>query len=371
MNIYAIVIIVLLLLFLIEQVVKEDKIRQNLFYIGGFVCLFILAFRSNDVGGDTYNYTGYFIGKARGYYSTYELNDDFEIGFRWICGLLMKISRTELWFLVSTSIITLAPFLYLINRDCKTSKILPLILYMSGWSILSVTQTAIRQNVAISFLMLAYIIYTEPNIKNKYKWIIVVASIAMCLITHNTGITALVLVLGAYFIKLNKKASYTIVVASLIISVLMKNVFVSLFDAFYNLMSTVEFAEKMTGYYDNAKYSLDTYVSFGTQGPYTLLVLLYIYMSSKEDCKSLHYKCLIWGEALYNVGAHFPMMFRVVYPLLFIGIIFVPSNLNIRKSFIPKSILFALLVFLTIAVNHIPLYQDDHLLPYNFIWQEK
>lgn len=371
MNIYATVIVVLLLLFLIEQVVKEDKIRQNLFYLGGFICLFILAFRSNDVGGDTYNYTGYFIGKVRGYYSTYELNDDFEIGFRWICGLLMKISRTELWFLVSTSIITLAPFLYLINRDCKTSKILPLILYMSGWSILSVTQTAIRQNVAISFLMLAYIIYTEPNIKNKYKWIICVASIAMCLITHNTGFTALALVLGAYFIKLNKKVSYIIVIAILIIGVLAKNVFVSLFNDFYNLMSAFKFAEKMIGYYENSQYSLDTYVSFGTQGPYTLLVLLYIYMSSKEDCKSLSYKCLVLGGTLYNVGASFPMMFRAVYPLLFIGIIFVPSDLNKRKSLIPKLILFALLIFFTNAVNNFPENQDDHQLPYNFIWQEK
>lgn len=369
MNIYATVIVLLLLLFLIEQMVKDDKIRQINFYIGSFICLFILALRSDNVGGDTIGYCGYFTGVG-GFYSTYERNDELEIGFRWICGLLMKISRTELWFLVSTSIMTMAPFLYLVNRDCKPSKILPLILYMSGWSILSVTQTAIRQNIAISFLMIAYIVYTEPNINKKYKWILCIASIVMCLITHNTGITALVLVLGAYFIKLNKKSSYIIVIASLIISVLMKNVFVSLFSAFYDLMSIFEFAEKMTGYYDNVNYSLDTYVSFGTQGPTTLLVLLYIYMSSKEDCKSLYYKCLIWGEALYNIGAYFPMMFRVVYPLLFIGIIFVPSCLNIRKSFIPKMIMFALLIFMTNAVNHNPLNQDDHLLPYNFIWQD-
>ena len=154
-------------MFILEQN-SNLQTRKVLFYVASFIVVSLLAFRGNDVGGDTISYCGYFSGSG-GLYGTFEQNDTFEIGFRVLCWLLMFVSRSDFWFILTTSLITLLPFIYLINRDCKSSKILPLCLYMNVWGILSVTQTAIRQNISVSLFVIAYIIYTTKSIEQKNK----------------------------------------------------------------------------------------------------------------------------------------------------------------------------------------------------------
>lgn len=368
MHIYSIVSIILLLMFILEQN-SSLRIKNRLFYIASFIVVSLLAFRGNNVGGDTIDYCGYFSGKG-GNYGTFELNDTFEIGFRVICWILIQVSRNDFWFLFSTSLMTILPFIYLINRDCKSSKILPLCLYMNVWGILSVTQTAIRQNISVSFFFLAYIIYTSNEVNLKKKIISVVLLLVCGFFTHTSSLVALPLVVIATLMPFNKKTAYIITLGSFALVMAFKNLFSDIFDLFNSLMLNVEMASHMLDvYYGNDMYALDSEVSFNRLGPATLLVCLLIWMSDDIDMKSPYLKFLVVGGALYNIGATFPMIFRVVFPLLFLGLLFVPSEINIKKNSMVKLVLVLLLLFFVrVQIVYMKPNQDDHMLPYTFIW---
>lgn len=338
-----------------------------LFYFASFLVVGLLAFRGNNVGGDTIHYCGYFTGQG-GYYGIWETNDSFEIGFVWLCGLLMKIARTDFCLIFFTSLITMLPFIYLIWRDCKYSKIFPLCLYMTIWNILSVTQTALRQNLSVSLLFLAYIFYTR---KYKYKYIFVVLFLMLSFISHTSSLVALPILIGASFIKLNKKMAYILTIGSFVLIMIFKNLFSYIFDLFNQMMAGVAMASHMLDtYYGNIRYSLDSEISFNRLAPATFLVILLIKMSTENDLKSNYLKYLVVGASLYNVGASFPMIFRVVYPLLFMGILYVPSGFSKAQNFISKFLLILLIVFfIRNQIVYLKPGTDDKMLPYSFIWE--
>lgn len=373
MNIYVVISIVLFVFFIIEQYSSNEKTNKYLFYIGSFLVVGLLAFRGDTVGGDTDDYCGYFTGVG-GSYGIYETNDTFEIGFRWVCGLLMTVSRTEFWFLFSTSLITMLPFVYLVKRDSKGSKILPLFLYMAiQWNILSVTQTAIRQCISVSFVLIAYIIFTTHDIKKKWlRYALTVIFLIFAFISHNSSLIALPLMLVSYFIPFSRKSAIITVISSLIIILFFKNIFSDIFDIFAQYMAGVELAQHMLDtYYENATYALDAEISFRRLAPATFFVCLLIWLSNSEDCRKPYFKFLVMGTSLYNIGATFPMIFRAVYILLFMGIIYTPNNLKKAKSLFVKIVIILFLVYFirTFAYSLIP-NQPDQMLPYYFIWEK-
>lgn len=374
MNIYIVISIILLFFFLIEQYTYSEKLNRYLFYLGAFLVIGLLAFRGDTVGGDTDDYCDYFTGNG-GSYGIFETNDTFEIGFRWLCWILMKISRTEFWFIFSTSLITILPFIYLVNRDCKGSKILPLCLYMmTPWHVLSVTQTAIRQDISVAFVFITYILLTSNSSKKKWlRYLLSIISLGFAFISHTSSIVALPLLVISYFIPFTKKSSIIAVVGSFLIVMIARNIFSSIFDLFTQYMTGLEFAQHMIDtYYGNMDYALNQEVSFNRLGPATLLICLLIWMSEEGDFKNPYLRWLVVGGSLYNIGSTFPMIFRTVYLLLFLGIIFVPSHFKNKKNVIPKVILIMLIAFFirTFAVYMKP-HQADQMLPYTFIWENK
>lgn len=371
MHIYAVISLLFVILFLIEQKSNNQQLRNRLFYFASFIAVGLLAFRGTDVGGDTISYCGYFTGRG-GMYGTFESNDTFEWGFRSICQLLMVVSRSEFWFLFATSIITMAPFIYLIKRDCKKSRMLPLCLYMLVWEILSVTQTAIRQDLATSCLLFAYIVWTTHFEKERMKYVLIAALLLLGFFTHNSILVGLPLVLVVLFIPFNKKTALATVLGSFIVVMFAKSLFSDVFDMFNAYMIGFEAAEHMLNtYYENARYALDSEISFNRLGPATLLVSLIVWMSNEEDMKSPYLKFIVMGAAFYNIGASFPLIFRVVFPLLFLGIIFVPSELDNKKNVIAKVIVILLMFFfIRNQVVYMKPGTDDRMLPYTFIWDE-
>lgn len=371
MHIYAVISTIMLLLFLLEQKTKNNKLRMILFYFASFLAVGLLAFRGNDVGGDTINYCNYFTGTGGGYYGIWETNDSFEIGFIWLCGLLMKISRSDFCLIFFTSLITMLPFVYLIRRDCKYSKILPLCLYMTIWSILSVTQTALRQNLSVSLLFCAYIFYTSEKLKHRYKYILVILFLCLSFISHTSSLVALPLFIGSSYIRLNKKIAYILTIGSFVFVMIFSSAFGFIFDMFKQLMTGVAMASHMLyTYYGDIRYALDSEISFNRLAPATFLVVLLIKMSSNDDLKSNYLKYLVIGASLYNFGASFPMIFRVMYPLLFMGILYVPTGLSKSRFLIYRVLLILIIVFF---IRNQIVYMEpgtaNRMLPYSFIWE--
>ena len=367
-HIYAAVSVILIILFILNN---RSKKEGYLFLIGAFIVFFILAFRGPYIGGDTDDYCGYFNGKG-GSYGTLDIYNGFEYGFYYFCKLLSLISRDDFFFLFITSAITLVPFLYLVKRDTKGNKILPLCLYMMCWRILQTTQTAIRQNLSVACLMIAFIILTSDVKNKKYKYILMSIFVFYGCISHTSSLVALPLLIGAFMIPFTKKTAFITVISSLVISLLFKNLFSNVFDVFFSFMRGVDMASHMLDtYYGNDDYALTNEVSFNRLGPSTLLVCILIYLSNKKDIKSPYFNFLVVGASLFNLGSVFPMISRTVYALLFFGIIFCPSDIKSGLFLRLRTIIIVLLFFFVRnQIVYASYGNSSQDLPYTFIWEK-
>lgn len=382
MNVYLSVIVILLILFFVEYKNHKNKtLQQACFYIGAISVFSIIAFRGTEVGGDTSAYVNFFIGK-HSMYGNID-NSDMEVGFIFISRILRFINGSTLWFLFSSSLITMLPFFMLIKKY-SINKTLPLLLFMTVWAIFPTAVCAVRQNFAVALMMFAYILYKEKvklhlqKTSLPWKWIAVVVAICvLSILTHTSMLVALPLLLVSEYVHLSKKTSYVIVLGSFLLVLAVQNLFESLFSVFNAFTKTIEYADRMNGYFENSSYDLTNEVSFNRLAPATLLVLFYIFKSNEKEMKSVFLKCLVWGNALFCIGASFPLISRSVYLLLFMGIVYVPVSLyDTRKQISNILLVFLLLFFVRTQFKYFDTYNIKEnyygvrLLPYNTIFKE-
>lgn len=382
-NVYLSVIILLLILLVIEiKNVHNLTVKNAVFYIGTLSIFSLIAFRGTEVGGDTSAYANFFIGK-HSMYGTID-NSDMEIGFIWIAKILHLINKTKIWFLFSSTFITLFPFFYMVKKY-SCNKTIPLLLFMTIWSIMPTALCAVRQNLAVSLVMVAYILFIE-KIKNKHverfrRKVWMLCCILLCILsvlTHTSMIVALPLLFLAELVNIRKKTAYIIVFASFLIVLIIDNLFNSLFSLFNEYTAAFSYADRMNGYFENADYALTNEVSFNRLAPTTFWVLLLIFKSKEEVISSTFLKCLIWGNSLYCIGASFPMISRSVYLLMLMGIVYVPFSLYSKRKQLSNVLLFLLLVFFVRTqfkyfseYNVNENYYGVRLLPYKTIFEER
>ena len=383
MNVYLSVIVCLVVLLIIE-LNNPQKNRSHLFFFGSSLIFSIIAFRGSDVGGDTLEYVKFFKGEGSMYGSIDD--SEMEIGFVLIARFLHFFNESTLWFLFSSTLITLLPFFYIVKKY-SSNQIIPLLLFMTTWSILSTSLCAIRQNFAVSLAMIAYLLFSyirDTSISNKIsatkRTLFVISIVSLCflsILTHTSMIVVLPLMILSEFVSLNRKSMYIIVLGSFVGALILNNLFGTLFEQFNIITQSLEYAERMNSYYGNVKYELTNEVSFNRLGPTTLYVLISIYKSNEEELNSYFLKCLVIGHSLFCIGASFPMMSRAVYPLLLFGISFVPFSMNLSKNIKSKFLLILLLLFFVrtqfkyyAEYNISENYYGVRLLPYKSIFEE-
>lgn len=361
---------VILVVLLIFDLTTNNKREKNLFFfLGTIFVVGLLAFRGTYIGGDTPAYCGYFSGKG-GWYGTLEDNDTFEIGFRLFCHALSKVSRSEFWFLFVTSLITMVPFIYLIKRDTQGSKILPLCQYMLLWGILSITQTAIRQNLSVACLMIAYILWTTPIKKLRNKYISTLLFIICGLMLHNSGTIALILYFICNSISLTKKKALLLIFCSFIISLCLNDFFYNIFNLIYIVIGQFEATQIFFDRYYLNGYDFSDEVSFNRLFPLTVFVSLMTLISNKQELCSIYCKMLIIGSCLFILGMSFPMMFRSVYPIMFMGIVFCPISIRIPQYSKMKIGVIFIFIFFCYQKLKIEYGTSSQMAPYTFIWEK-
>lgn len=380
MNVYLYV-IVCLVVFLIIELNNPQKNRSLYFFISSSLIFSVIAFRGSDVGGDTLEYVRFFKGEGSMYGSIDD--SEMEVGFVLIARFLHFFNESAMWFLFSSTLITLFPF-FIIVKKYSSNKTIPLLLFMTTWSILPTSLCAIRQNFAVSLAMTAFLLFgslRDNSIQDvKKRKSIIILIIIVCILsimTHTSMMVALPLIVLAEFINLSRKYMYIIVLGSFVGALLIDNLFGELFQQFNIITQSFEYADRMNSYFENSKYELTNEVSFNRLGPSTLYVLIVVYKSSEEELHSFFLKCLVIGHSLFCIGASFPMISRVVYPLLLFGISFVPLSMNFRREKISKVLLILLLFFFVrtqfkyfAEYNIADNYYGVRLLPYKTIFEE-
>ncbi len=375
MAVYVTTWVILFVLLFMELSHNNSQVRKRYFYIGAFFVFFIIAFRSEFVGGDTENYCRFFDGKPSMYGSYKELDDaiSHEVGFLWTVRIIRLIGDSHFIFIFCSSLLSLLPFFYIIKRDSEV-KILPLCLYMLLFGILTVSESAFRQNYGVGYLFIGYIILTS-NLKSKIKYFFVCFFMIVACVCHATIIIALFLIIISYFLRLKKWHAITFILASVAVSVGVNNFFGSIFSLSGELMSNIEVFVRLQNYYETGEFELDEErVSIFRLLPTSLFVCLILWKNNNRSSLPIPFNCLVLGTCIYNIGLSFPMMFRVVYPLLLLGITVSPGNLRLNKNQIQKIlIMFFVLVFMQRQLDHLINYDysnnEAKMLPYTFIFE--
>lgn len=376
MSVYIITWIVLFLLFILEVSNHREEVRKRYFYIGAFVVFFIIAFRSEFVGGDTENYCRFFDGKPSMYGTYKELDDaiSYEVGFLWTVRLIRCFGESHFVFIFLSALLSLLPFYMIIKRDCKV-RILPLCLFMLLFGILTIAESAFRQNYGVAYLFIAYYIFTSDIRSKNKKYGLSMFFLVIACLCHITIFIAFVLMLGCYFLRIKKWISVTLILASVAVSVGINNVFGTAFGASGEAMSNFEIFVRLQNYYETGQYELDEErVSIFRLLPTSLFVCFILWRNDDRKLRPIPFNSLVVGTCIYNLGISFPMMFRVVYPLLLLGITVSPGDLRLARNKVQKLIIMlCVLVFMERQLEHLIEYDysknEAKMLPYTFIFE--
>ena len=372
MCIYTYISIILLLIIILELAkVLPHKVA---FWLSAAFVVFIAVFKDTSVGGDTQNYWLFFSNIGNNFYgSASHPTEGIEPGFVAIGRLFTAISTNGYFWIGLTALLNFIPYIFLVKKNSFITSI-PFFLFMNIWGLFSIEITALRQVYAVSFAVCAYLVYNSDIKKKRNKLISTGLLIVMSVLTHNSMLVVLPILILCYFFKMSTKTGLIIMIASLVIVLVVPTIFSSLFQEFYNQLKFVDVASRMTDYYDNSSYDLDYEISFNRLGPQTLLGCLLLWLARKDNIENKFIRnCLIFGVAMYNIGAAFPMMSRATFALTLIGSTYISKNI-LQKYNRPALLILLLLLafFLRSSIKSFNNYEETggHLIPYTFIWEK-
>lgn len=369
--IYVCLIIILFCLFQIERNNRNNK--QITFWISTVLFVGLFALRGDNVGGDTLEYCKYFEGKDSSTYGTLKYNENIEIGFRFLCVLLQQISLSHFWFILSTSLISLIPFVLIVRKYSISAPLSYFYVICSNFCIMVVCiETHIRQNIATALIMLAIYILNQNKLNRKTLFCGLLLSICG-LLTHTSIYLILPFLILLYFIPLNKAIAINIIISSCIITVFFTKYYGEYFMGLMAILSPYEAFDNITRYMESDKYGLsDTVGIFTHFAPIAFWVIVNIYYSTYEELNNIYMKCLVIGSSLIIMSTSFGMSFRMFYALQILGVCYIPQAIVNNKramclNFFPYLYLFYRIVVGVMTPSNYN--TDSHYLPYNFIFE--
>lgn len=187
---FAYVVLILILLFLIWMYRKTTMSRRGYVLASFFVLMIFQCLRSEDNGIDLPMHIRYFENVEWG------KRNRFGIGFHYFCCILRIFSDNPRIFIIACAILCNVGIIYAILKKSEQVEMSVLIyfflnFYFMGFSL-------IRQSIAISMIMIAYIKYMDK----KYIQALIFALLAISF--HNTAIIALGAVMGYQIFKVFK-----------------------------------------------------------------------------------------------------------------------------------------------------------------------
>lgn len=383
-NVYEFVVIVLFFLML-KTWAEGNSNTDRAFYIGASLIFIIEAFRATTVGGDTEQYTAFFMGEKSGYGYLYDNIDNFEIeiGYVIINRILALICQKEWWFIFSSSCIVLLPIFFRIRKYNEGNRLLSLCMFMTMWGILACSVTSLRQNFGISLMIIALYFIQEKTIKDrKLLYAIVGCLLFAALKCHSSIIFTLAILAFTYFVPMNRKIALYSMVVCMIIPISMDYFFSSVVNELVYLTEEIDLLGR------SARYSGDLLkegdfrlqeVTFFALAPFAIFVFSFIFLYTDEEFSKFETKCLIVGQCLYMLGRSFPMVVRAVLGVTIIGIVAVPlafrnikgGNVSIYNYAVIVMMAFYIVqMFMTFANwDYSTGGGGGKLIPYEFIWE--
>lgn len=370
MCIYTYISILFLFLLFIEFGIQDLKSSKFLFYIGAIILILLLGLRSEEVGPDTLNYIKFFDGTGTYYGSYYNPNPDIELGIIYLARLVRTFSTDFRIWLMVTSIMTIVPFLYLVNIGSRV-RMIPLILVIANvYNVLYLAMAAMRQNLSLGFILLAFITYYMKDFPKKEKIIKTVCFFTIAVLFHQTALLALPFMILCACFSFKRFTLIIMLISSLVIAFMISGHAYSLFQTLNVITSIWGFSER---YFNYDKDAFGTSISLLYLAPMTLYTIINVLCCDKNEVKNVRVKYLVLGCILFNLGSSLTVIMRVVYPLIMIGITYIPMHILDKKQLIYKwsilamLFLFAFLVYRT--CSKMTNFDNNGIYPYTFFWE--
>lgn len=370
MCIYTYISILFLFLLYVEIILKNTKISKLIFLVGAIILLVLIGLRSEDVGPDTLNYVKFFDGTGT-FYGTYESpTPDIEIGIVYFARFIRLIS-TDYWvWLMSTTILTIVPFLYLVNIGSRVRMIPLLLVIVNTYGILYLAMASMRQNLSLGFILLAFIVYYMSDVPKRKKIILTVTLILIATFFHQAAILVLPFMLLCNVVSFKRHIVIITLIASMVLGLIISDYAYSIFRALNFVTSIWGFSDR---YFDYGKDAFETNTSLLYLAPVTLFVISYVLCCEEKEMKEVRLKYLILGCVLFNLGSSLTVIMRVVYPLTMIGITYVPMSFIKKRKTIWKFftiVMFIVFVFLSVkSYSRMTKYDNNGIYPYTFFWE--
>lgn len=355
--------------------------KQNR-YLALFLSIWCLLFglRHKSVGNDSPGYAAFFEGYGDTWiYGTIDNpGETIEWGFIEFSRLLHLVLSSYTFFFFVISMMFLIP-MYFYYKDRKFS-LWSLLLFIVMSKTFFGLPVMVRQTMSIGLVLIALLCFIHAKIEFTYKNIIhnkkVIFGVALfvfSIFVHRTSLILFPLLLGVFFLRINKMACYAVVIITFLISVFGRDLISSYFDLMLSLVGKVsdDNVSLMQERYEDDFASRD--FSLVRASTWTLVLILSIWSSKKEDISKYNYKCLIVAFVLYMLLGTSSMGLRISVVFQIIGFtVIVPSSITNKKII---RCLFALLT-LAFIINSYRSFESwaienmDSGLPYYFFWEK-
>lgn len=352
---------------------KPKYFSTRAFYLGAGLFVALFAFRGENVGGDMIHYFDFYEGRIAYMYGSIE-KPEIEIGYALFCKTLRFISGNGYFFIFVSSIVSLLPFLLLVNKYSNNRNLSLLwLLVVYGLTMTINIETNLRQNIATAFIMTGiYLVFNDGRVKYK-QYLIILLLLTSCFI-HTTSLILIPIMVCLYFIPLTKKSAMISVVGSVIITVLMHGLFQDILQyisAYLTILNKDSF-EHIADYVSSDIYGFSgTYASLLSYIPMTTWCCYNIYSSNKDEISNYWMKNMVFSVCMYNLASDFGMAFRMFYLFQLVGFVYVPQKLKNDKNFTVMMLIMAYYVyrFIDSTTNPLNYNTTTHVLPYYFFFE--
>ena len=319
MGIY---IFLILFIYILGYIMKPNKIKENrkFYIIIIFSCLAIIsAIRDYTVGVDTWQFCADFLRIGEMSFIEAIEKTRYEIGFITLCKILYIINTNEQILIIVTSIFIMGAvgkYIYEESTDVIMSSLIFVLL-----NCYAMYMSVMRQAIAISIILMAYVMFLKNDKKVKYIISVIIASFF-----HGSAIFMLILLLLKDR-KFEKKYYYVAILVA-IVSFVFSNM---IFDVVTLVFPTY-------AGYKNSSFFASNYFASLINAIVALAFFSYGIMTNKDDDKDREKKnfysfLILFNFLFYVLTVKINIFARVTTYFNVFNIIWIPMIIdNLKKN---------------------------------------
>lgn len=362
---YPYIILMAFLLLNLMVAKKYPLYRSKLFYISCWVTFLFIALRAKSVGADTEDYVNFFTGMTKQYNSDQRELEPLLLIYN---GILQRISRNGVFYLVMNTLCSLWPVYYIIKKY-SFNPILSIILFF----ILGLYGTyfvALRQILSISLILIGFILFQKNE--NKYlKWGYFLLFSVLAYFMHTTALPVSLIFICVFLWKeFSKKISVILIISSFLLGYILKDQF---YMYIFSLIIQADIsAIERISYYLDVDNSFDS-MNIITLSLPTILALSFIKYVDHQQLNHDISKLYIIGCTLNNMFMFFAFAQRLSVALLLFSTIAVTWPIANSKARNYRLVLLGFVILFTIrfilgCINY-DKYDLGRMHPYTFFFQ--